>query len=99
MKLRLLDNTVMVFRDKEHVEKLFAIIPTENLMNLYMWQQEDTKKAIFNELLIRKIIFNEIKEYLMTEKKYDESHDKTPISTWIMIGVIVLTIIFGSILF
>lgn len=99
MKLRLLDNTFMSFRDRGHAEKLFAIIPTENLMRLYLFQQEKVQEIIFNELVTRKIIFNEIKECLMVEKKYDESHDKIPTSTWIMAGIIILVIILGSILF
>ncbi len=99
MKLRLLDNTFMSFRDKEHAESLFAIIPTENLMRLYLFQQEEVQEVIFNELLTRKIIFNEIEECLMIEEKYDESHDKIPTSTWVMAGVIILTIIVGLILF
>lgn len=93
------DNRIMVFRDINHLRQLLVIMPANALQRMWYNQDPEIQFAIFDELLERKIIFNEIKECLMTEKKYDESHDKVPISTWVMAGIIILTIILGSILF
>lgn len=97
MKKLILPDAVMVFRDNNHIKELLVIMPTVNLNRIYPNQDEEIKEIIYKELMEREIVFNEIKECLMIEQKYDESHDKIPTSTWVIaVGII---IILGSILF
>lgn len=100
MKKLVLPNAVMVFKNSNHFKEFLIRMSTVNLNRIYPNQDEEIKEIIYKELMERKIVFNEIKECLMIEQKYDESHDKIPPSTLIIAGIIIILIsILGSKLF